>query len=79
MSRLALAMARTLRYAPPHRRYELPSAFWLALTRLAIKRLQRTAVPASKLACTSAADPQRRYAKKEYRISIGAFLTSVLK
>jgi hypothetical protein len=31
-----------------------------ALTRLAIKRLQRAAVPASKLACTSAADPQRR-------------------
>ena len=30
-----------------------------ALTRLAIKWLQRPAVPASKLACTSAADPQR--------------------
>jgi len=27
-------------------------------SRLAIKRLQRTAVPASKLACPSAADPQ---------------------
>jgi len=26
-----------------------------------IKRLQRAAVPASKLACMSAADPQRRY------------------
>jgi hypothetical protein len=31
-----------------------------ALTRQAIKRLQRTAAPASKLACSSAADPQRR-------------------
>jgi len=31
-----------------------------ALPRQAIKRLQRTAVPASTLACTSAADPQRR-------------------
>ncbi len=48
------------RYAPRHRRCALPSAFWPALTRLAIKRLQRTVVPASKLACTSAADPQRR-------------------
>ena len=36
-----------------------------ALTRQAIKRLQRSAVPASKLACTSAADPQRRYARNE--------------
>jgi len=33
-----------------------------ALTRQAIKRLQRTAAPASKLACSSAADPQRRSA-----------------
>jgi len=32
-----------------------------ALTRQAIKRLQRTAAPAGKLACSSAADPQRRY------------------
>jgi len=32
-----------------------------ALTRQAIKRLQRTAAPASKLACSSAADPQRRW------------------
>jgi len=31
-----------------------------ALMRQAIKRLQRTAAPASKLACSSAADPQRR-------------------
>ena len=31
-----------------------------ALPRQAIKRLQRTDVPASKLACPSAADPQRR-------------------
>ncbi|MBM3163593.1 MAG: hypothetical protein FJZ79_09885 [Chlorobi bacterium] len=31
-----------------------------ALTRQAIKRLQRTAAPAGKLACSSAADPQRR-------------------
>ena len=31
-----------------------------ALTRQAIKRLQRTVVPVSKLACSSAADPQRR-------------------
>jgi len=32
-----------------------------ALTRPAIKRLQRTTAPASKLACSSAADPQRRW------------------
>jgi len=31
-----------------------------ALTRPAIKRLQRTTAPASRLACSSAADPQRR-------------------
>jgi len=31
-----------------------------ALTRQAIKRLQRTVAPASVLACLSAADPQRR-------------------
>jgi hypothetical protein len=31
-----------------------------ALTRQAIKRLQRTAAPASKLAFSSAADPQHR-------------------
>jgi len=48
------------RFAPSHRRCELPSAFWPALTRLAIKRLQRTAALASKLARASAADPQRR-------------------
>jgi len=32
--------------------------FNYAATRLAIKRLQRVAIPASKLACPSAADPQ---------------------
>jgi hypothetical protein len=31
--------------------------------RQSIKRLQRADVPASKLACASAADPQRRYAQ----------------
>ena len=56
-----LRWARWLgRFAPSHRRCRLPSAFWPALPRLAIKRLQRKAVPARKLACTSAADPQHR-------------------
>jgi len=51
-------MARTLRAEP--------SALLIAIrfcpgaSRQAIKRLQRAAVPASTLACTSAADPQRR-------------------
>ena len=49
-------MARTLRAAPSCCGF--PSAFCPALMRLAIKRLQRTAVPASKLARPSAADPQ---------------------
>ncbi len=53
-------MARTLRAAP--------SALLIAIrfcpgaSRQSIKRLQRAAVPASKLACTPATDPQRRYA-----------------
>jgi ATP-utilizing enzymes of the PP-loop superfamily len=36
----------------------IPIRFLSGASRLAIKRLQRTAVPASKLACPSAADPQ---------------------
>jgi len=56
--RLWRAMARTLRAEP--------SALLIAIrfcpgaSRQSIKRLQRAAVPASKLACTSAADLQRR-------------------
>jgi hypothetical protein len=38
----------------------IPIRFLSGAARLAIKRLQRTAVPASKLACPSAADPQLR-------------------
>ena len=37
----------------------IPIRFLSGASRLAIKRLQRTSVPASKLACPSAADPQR--------------------
>jgi hypothetical protein len=54
-----ILMARTLRAEP--------SALLIAIrfcpgaSRQSIKRLQRAAVPASKLACTSAADPQRRW------------------
>jgi hypothetical protein len=36
----------------------IPIRFLSGASRLAIKRLQRTSVPASKLACPSAADPQ---------------------
>ena len=48
-------------FDPRRRRYGLPSAFWPELTRLAVKRLQRTAVPVSNLAWSTADDPQRRY------------------
>ncbi|OGP85615.1 MAG: hypothetical protein A2V87_09295 [Deltaproteobacteria bacterium RBG_16_58_17] len=43
---------------------QIASRFLSGASRQAIKRLQRTAVPASKLACTSAANPQRRYRAK---------------
>jgi hypothetical protein len=36
----------------------ITNRFLAVATRLAIKRLQRTSVPASKLACPSTADPQ---------------------
>jgi hypothetical protein len=36
----------------------IPIRFLSVASRLAIKRLQRTVVPASKLSCPSAADPQ---------------------
>jgi hypothetical protein len=36
----------------------IPIRFLSGASRLAIKRLQRTSVPASKLVCPSAADPQ---------------------
>jgi len=39
-------------------RLRIAIRFLSGASRLAIKRLQRTAVPASKLASTSAADPQ---------------------
>ena len=51
-------------------RCELPSAFWPALSRLAIKRLQRTVVHASKLARPPAADPQRRW-RRAARVANG--------
>jgi hypothetical protein len=41
----------------------IPIRFLSGASRLAIKRLQRTAVPASKLACPSAADPQHVMSK----------------
>ncbi len=53
------------RCAPSHRRCELPSTCCPGASRQAIKRLQRTAVPASKLACTPAADPQRLRHRRE--------------
>jgi len=48
-----------------------PAALLIAIrfcpgaSRQSIKRLQRAAVPASKLACTPAADPQHRWAAEE--------------
>jgi len=43
----------------------IPIRFLSGASRLAIKRLQRTAVPASKLACPSAADPQHVIRRRE--------------
>ena len=51
-------MARTLRAEPSA--LLIAIRFCSGASRQSIKRLQRAAVPASKLACTSAADPQRR-------------------
>lgn len=50
-----LTMARTLRAVPSGLR--IPTHFLSGASRLAIKRLQRAAVPASTLACTPVADP----------------------
>ena len=54
-------MARTLRAEPSA--LQIAIRFCPGASRQSIKRLQRAAVPASKLACTSAADPQRRSAE----------------
>jgi len=53
-------MARSLRAEPTA--LLIAIRFCPGASRQSIKRLQRAAVPASKLACTSAADPQRRWA-----------------
>ena len=55
---LKSTMARTLRAEPST--LLIAIRFCPGASRQSIKRMQRAAVPASKLVCTSAADPQRR-------------------
>jgi hypothetical protein len=57
--RLIFSMARTLRAEPSV--LLIAIRFCPGASRQSIKRLQQAAVPASKLACTSAAGPQRRW------------------
>ena len=52
--------------APRHRGCVLPSAFCPGASRRSIKRMQRPAVPASKLACPPAAERKYMKAKIKY-------------